>query len=142
MFGQSKWRQSQDVHFEMKRNTYISLILVISVDDWHMTMTIVNTEIILQGFILYYYSPLGSSSKSHHFNGTCNIKHILGKNTSFLTPFSAFWIPSLNLSKTSLRKFVFKLNETQQFISLVQRKLSHDPTNKMSWDISPPEHRS
>lgn len=83
-------------------------------DDLHMTMTIhVNTEIILQGWIIYYYSPLGSSSKSHHFNGTFNIKQTLGENILSLTLLSAFWIPSLNLSKTSLRKFVFKLNKTR-----------------------------
>lgn len=92
----------------------------------------VNTEIILQGWIIYYYGPLGPSPKSHHFNGTFNIMQILGENTGFLSPFSALLIPRLNLSKTSVRKCVFKLNETQQFISAVHRKQSHSPTNKAS----------
>lgn len=64
----------------MKRNTYIILIVVISVDklaydyDNH-----VNKEIILWGWIIYDYSPLGSASKSQHFNGTFNIKQTPGK---------------------------------------------------------------
>lgn len=109
-FGQSKWRQSRDAHFETKRKTGVSLIIVISMGDSHVTVTIVsqNAEIILWGWIMYYYSPLGSSSKSHHFNGTFNIKQTLGTNIRFLTLFSAFWILSLNSTKTRFRKFVFK----------------------------------
>lgn len=114
--------------------------------DSHVTVTIVWMQRLSCGDGLCYYSPLGSSAKSHRFNGTFNIKQTLGTNISFLTPFSAFWIPSLNSTKTSFRKFVFKWNEPQQLISLVQRELSHDSIHKsseqMSWDVSPPEYRS